>query len=155
MREIKLNDTLQEVSICGQKYTIDINDFDCVNALTAFKEKHISVDALSISDELMEDCEHVINTVLGTGVYDKLFSGKKTMKAYLLVNELAKIYLDLFMKEEREEREAKVKEEMEQILNVANSLDKFQKTMKYAENKYGTKQHVSGKPSKKYKNRRH
>lgn len=154
MIEIKLNDTLQEVSICGQKYTIDINDFDCVKALTAFKEKHVSVDALSITDGLLNDCQEVINTILGKEVYDKLFNGEKTMKAYLLVNELAKIYLDLFMKEEREKKEAKTKKEIEQISKFLNSFEQFSKTMKYAENKYGMKQYVSGKPSKKYKNRR-
>lgn len=154
MREIRLEDTLQEVCICGEKFVLDINDFDSVNVLTEFKEKHASVDALNISDELLNDCKDVIDTILGKDVYNKLFNEKKTMKAYLLVNELANIYLDLFMKEEREVKETKAKKEIEQILNVASSLNEFSKTMKYAENKYGVKQHVSGKSSKKYKNRR-
>ena len=152
MREIRLNDTFQEVSVCGNTYMLDINDFNAIDLLTRFKEKYSVPEA---NEELLDDCRIVIDGILGEGTYAKLFSDKKTMKAYLLVNELAKIYLDLFMKEEREEKEAKAKEEIEKILNVADSLEKFSRTMKYAENKYGMKQHVSGKPSKKYKNRRH
>lgn len=151
MREIKLNDTLQEVSICGQKYTIDINDFDSIGVLTEFKEKYVSPSA---TDEMLVDCGHVIDTILGEGTYQKLFGTKKTMKAYLLVNELSNIYLDLFMKEERDAQEDKAKKEIERLAELINGFDKFTNTMKYAENKYGMRKHVSGKPSKKYKNRR-
>ncbi len=151
MREIKLNDRFQEVSICGNNYIIDINDFASVNVLTRFKEEYVSPKA---DDKMLDDCKHVIDTILGEGTYQKLFNGKKTMKAYLLVNELANIYLDLFMKEEREQQEAKTKEEIEQISQFLNNFDKFSKTLQYAGNKYGMRQHVSGNTSKKYKNRR-
>lgn len=151
MREIKLNDTFQEVLINGNQYILDINDYESINVLTRFKEKYVSPRA---DDEMLEDCKNVIDTILGEGTYYNLFSDKKTMKSYLLVNELSNIYLDLFMKEEREAQEAKTKEEIEQISNFLNSFEKFSKTLQYAGNKYGMRQHVSGKPSKKYNNRR-
>ncbi len=151
MKEIKLNDTFQEISILGNEYVLDINDFDSINILSWFKERHVFP---STSDDILEDCKTVIDTILGEGTYDRLFAGKKTMKAYLLVNEIANIYLDLFMKEERELQEAKTKEEFEQVSKFLDSFDKFSKTLQYANNKYGMRKHVSGKTSKKFKDRR-
>lgn len=151
MKEIKLDDMLQEIIICKNSYVLDINDFDSINILTKFKEKHVTPAA---DDELLGDCKLVIDTVLGNGEYDKLFGNKKTMKAYLLVDELANIYLDLFMKDKRKIQEDKAKEEIEKLSKLLSGFDKFINTMKYAENKYGMRQNVSGKSSKKYKNRR-
>lgn len=151
-REISLKDTFQVVVIENKSYTIDINDFDSIGVLTRFKEKY---DGPVPNDEMLVDCQEVIDTILGKGTYQDIFGQIKTMKAYLLVNELANIYLDLFMKEEREAQEAKQKEEMKKFIEIMSGFDKFAQTMKYAENKYGMKQYVSGKPPKKHKNRKH
>lgn len=152
MREIKLNDTFQEVSILDKKYIIDINDYDSINCLTRFKNKHITVGD---NDDLLNDCKEVIDTILGKGVYEDLFKGQKTMKAYLLVNELANIYLELFNKEERERQETKSREEMEKLASLMQGFKNFADTMKYAGNRYGAPQrYVPGRTSKKHKNRR-
>lgn len=151
MREIKLEDTLQEIVVLGKKYTLDINDFESINAITHFKNKYSTATE---NDELLEDCEEVIDIVLGEGTYDQLFKDKKTMKAYLLVNELANIYLELFNKEERDKQEAKTKEEIEKLASLIQGFNTFTNTVKYAENKYGMKKHVSRKSSKKYRNKK-
>lgn len=152
MREIKLDDTFQEVSILGKKYIIDINDYDSINCLTRFKNKHITV---SDNDELLDDCKEVIDTILGKGVYDDLFKKQKTMKAYLLVNELANIYLELFNKEEREKQETKAQEEIEKLASLMRGFKDFADTMKYAGNRYGVQQgYVPRRASKKYQNRK-
>ena len=152
MIEIKLEDTLQDVVIFGKTYTIDINDYESINALTKFKNKY---DTAIENDELLEDCEDVIDTILGKGEYQRLFKGKKTMKAYLLVNEIANIYLELFNKEAREKQEAKAEEEIQKLANLMRGFNDFTNTMKYAGNRYGAPQrYVPRKTSKKHKNRR-
>lgn len=151
MKEIRLNDTYQDVEICGNKYQLDINSFDAIDVLSRFKEKYINPEATT---GMLDDCKNVIDTILGDGTYKKLFGEEKTMKAYLLVNELANIYLDLFMKEEREKKEAEFLKEAKKVNDLFSGFNQFAKTMQYAENKYGMKQHVSRKTSKKYKNRR-
>lgn len=144
-RNITLKDTFQVIVIEGKNYTVDINDFDSVDVLTRFKEKY---DGPTPTDEMLDDCKKVIDTILGNGTYQSIFGQTKTMKAYLLVNELANIYLELFMKEEREAQEAKQKEEIEKFIQLMNGFNNFTQTLKYAENKYGMKQYVSGKPTK-------
>lgn len=151
MKEIQLKDVRQEIIICGNKYMLDINSFDAIDVLTRFKEKYANPEATL---EMLDDCKNVIDTILGDGTYKKLFGEEKTMKAYLLVNELANIYLDLFMKEEREKQETEFLEEAKKVQGILKEFNQFTKVMQYAENKYGMKKHVSGKSSKKFKNRR-
>lgn len=152
MREIRLNDNLQKVVILGKEYVIDINDFESINALTKFKNKY---NTAIENDDLLDDCREVIDIVLGKGTYGILFKEKKTMKAYLLVNELANIYLELFNKEEREKQETKAQEEIEKLANLMHGFKDFADTMKYAGNRYGVQQgYVPRRISKKHKNRR-
>ena len=103
---LDLGRNIKTLVIGGIKFDLDIDDPEVFKALLEFKEEHVEHYAAVETDVdgLLEDCHHVIETCLGEGACDKLFR-KKDMKMYLLVNELAKIYLDNFMKEEREEAE--------------------------------------------------
>ena len=155
---LDLGRNIKTLVIGGIKFELDIDDPEVFKALLEFKEEHTEHYAAVETDVdgLLEDCHHVIETCLGEGACDKLFR-KKDMKMYLLVNELAKIYLDNFMKEEREEAEIRSKKELENIKEIISGMTQFTQMMNYANNKYGKqgmKNYVrSKKPSKKNKHR--
>lgn len=158
---LSLNKNVKTIIIDGIRLEMDLDDPGVFKALLEFKEGHndhpanIETDV----DGLLEDCANVIDTVLGEGTCSKLFKGPD-MKMYLLVNELAKIYLDNFMKEEREAAEARNKKEMENLKEIINSMTKIADMAKYADNKYGNKNRGmrnyvrNKKSSQKHKNKK-
>ena len=150
--DIKLDDVLIDVKIGEYTFKVDINSFEAIECMTRFKEKYVFIPKADL--EMLSDCKVVIDTILGEGTHDKLFGSQKTMKTYLLVNELANIYLDNFMKEERERQEFETEEEMRKVNSMLDKFNNFTKTMQYAGNKYGMKNHVSRNTSNKHKNRR-
>lgn len=150
---LDLGRNIKTLVIGGIKFDLDIDDPEVFKALLEFKEEHVEHYAAVETDVdgLLEDCHNVIETCLGEGACDKLFR-KKDMKMYLLVNELAKIYLDNFMKEEREEAEIRSKKELENIKEIINGMTQFTQMMNYANNKYrkqGMKNYVRNKKSSK------
>lgn len=146
--DIKLDDNIIDVKIGTHNFKVDINSYEAVECLTKFKEEYNFISQASL--EMLESCKKVIDTVLGKGTHDKLFGDKKTMKSYLLVHELANIYLDNFMKEER----LKSEKESKQVTEIIEKLGNFTKTMQYADDKYGMKKHVSRNTSKRHNDRR-
>ena len=158
---LSLSKNVKTIVIDGIRFEMDLDDPDVFKALLEFKENHNDHPANIETDDdgLLDDCADVIDTVLGEGTCSKLFKGPD-MKMYLLVNELAKIYLDNFMKEEREAAEARNKEEMERLKEIINSMTKIADMAKYADNKYGNKNRGmrnyvrNNKSFQKYKNKK-
>lgn len=153
---LNLKSNVKTIVIDGIRFTMDLDDPEVYKALLEFKEEHQSHPANMEDDVdgLLEDCATTIDIVLGEGTCDKLFK-KYDMKMYLLVNELANIYLENFMKDEREKAEAKTKKELEGIKEIINGMSEFAKMANYANEKYkkqGMRNYVRNKRSSK-KNR--
>lgn len=150
MENIVLRDGIKKLVIEDKEYKVDVNDFDSIEKLTDFKDKY---EHPRYDQELLDDCKDVIDTILGKGTYDDLFP-KRTMKAYLLVNELANIYIENFAKEEREKQVNQAKEMLADASQLVNTMDKFKNTLDYLQNGYGMRNYVSKKSSKKHKHKR-
>lgn len=155
---LSLKSNIKVIVIDGIRFEMNLDDPEVYKALCEFKEGH-DYNPLNVEndvDGLLNDCAKTIDTVLGSGTCDKLFK-TRDMKMYLLVNELASVFLENFMKEDREKAEARNKEEMERLEKILNSMSDISKMMSYADNKYGKrgmKKYVSNKrTSKKYKNK--
>lgn len=157
---LSLKKNIKTLVIDGIRFEMDLDDPDVFKALLEFKEEHDHPAEVETDvDGLLEDCADVIDTVLGQETCDKLFKGPD-MKMYLLVNELARVYLENFMKEEREEAEARNKKEMENLKEIINSMTKIADMAKYADNKYGNKNrdnrnYVRNKKSSKKNRNKH
>lgn len=156
---LSLNKNIKTLVIDGMKFTMDLDDPEVYKALMEFKEVHDHPASIENDvDALLEDCKYVIDTVLGDGTCDKLFT-QMDMKMYLLVNELARVYMENFMKEEREKAQEKNKKDLENVREIIKGVTEFTQLMKYAENKYkgqGMRKYVRNKrPSKKHKGKKH
>ena len=152
---LSLKRNVKTLIIDGVKFTMDLDDPEVYKALMEFKEVHNHPASIEDDvDALLEDCRDVIDTVLGDGTCDRMFT-QMDMKMYLLVNELARVYMENFMKEEREQAEAKAKKELEGIKEIINGMSEFAKMANYANGKYrkqGMRNYVRNKRSSK-KNR--
>lgn len=152
---LSLKRNVKTLIIDGVKFTMDLDDPEVYKALMEFKEVHNHPASIEDDvDALLEDCRDVIDTVLGDGTCDRMFT-QMDMKMYLLVNELARVYMENFMKEEREQAEAKAKKELEGIKEIINGMSEFAKMANYANEKYrkqGMRNYVRNKRSSK-KNR--
>lgn len=152
---LSLKRNVKTLIIDGVKFTMDLDDPEVYKALMEFKEVHNHPASIEDDiDALLEDCRDVIDTVLGDGTCDRMFT-QMDMKMYLLVNELARVYMENFLKEEREQAEAKAKKELEGIKEIINGMSEFAKMANYANGKYrkqGMRNYVRNKRSSK-KNR--
>lgn len=155
---LSLKSNIKTIVIDGIRFEMNLDDPTVYKALFEFKENH-EYNPLNVEndvDALLEDCEETIDLVLGKGTCEKLFKARD-MKMYLLVNELANVFLDNFMKDEIEKSKKRNKEEMEQLGKILDSMSNISKMMNYADNKYGKKgmkNYVSKKrTSKKHRNK--
>lgn len=166
MDEIRQNESIQiglvnnikTLVIDGIRFEMDLDSVDTYKSLTEFKEQFGYIAGTENVDDVLEKCEEVINTVLGDTACARLFK-KKSMKMYLLVNELANIFLENFMKEARENEEARTQKELENLNQLFDGMNNLAKTLAYADNLYGNRG-MNGyvrhrKPSKKHKNKKH
>lgn len=150
---------IKTINIGGHLFQMNLDDPEVYKALYEFKEEHVSIQAVQEDvDGLLEDCAEVIDIVLGEGTVDKVIP-ERDMKLYLLVNELASIFMDFFMKEERDKAKAKQDKELAGIKEIINGIDTFNKMMSYADSKYmnnrKARRNVSkSKSSKKHKGRK-
>lgn len=153
---LSLKSNIKVIVIDGIRFEMNLDDPDVYKALCEFKEGH-EYNPLNVEndvDGLLSDCAKTIDVVLGIGTCDKLFK-TRDMKMYLLVNELANVFLENFMKEEREKAQAKNKDEMERLEKILSSMSDISKMMSYADNKYGKKgmkKYVSNKRATKKRN---
>ena len=101
--QLNLGGNIKKLVIDGILFSMDMDDVEVYKALENFKEHYtlndVSEEECSI-DDILDKCKETIDIILGEGTSDRLFN-KKTMKMYLLVNELANVFLENFMKEER------------------------------------------------------
>lgn len=156
---LSLKRNVKTLIIDGVKFTMDLDDPEVYKALMEFKEVHNHPASIEDDvDALLEDCRDVIDTVLGDGTCDRMFT-QMDMKMYLLVNELARVYMENFLKEEREQAEAKAKKELEGIKEIINGMSEFAKMANYANGKYrkqGMRNYVRNKlSSKKNRGKKH
>lgn len=156
--QIGLESNIKTLVIDGIRFEMNLDSVDTYKALSEFKEQFGYIAGAENVDDVLEKCEKVINTVLGDTACDRLFN-EKSMKMYLLVNELANIFLENFMKEEREKEEERTKKELENLNQLFDGMNNLAKTLAYADNRYGNRGMNSyvrnGKPSKKHKNKKH
>lgn len=152
---LSLSKNIKVLSIDGIRFEMNLDDPEVYKALFDFKKNH-DYDSMNESDDidlLLNDCESTIDAVLGEGTCNKLFSAKD-MKMYLLVNELANIFLENFMKEEQEKAKARNKEEVEQLEKILDSMSNIAKMMEYADNKYRNRGNNNYVPNRRA-NRKH
>lgn len=153
--QLCINSNIKKIVIDGIVFTMNLDDVETYKALAGFKEKVGFIAEVDNVDDVLEKCEKTIDIALGKGSCERLFNNEKNMKMYLLVNELANVFLENFMKEEREKEEAKTKKELENLNHLFDSMNNLAKTMTYADNRYGNRgmnTYVRNKkPSKKHK----
>lgn len=166
MSEIRQNESIQiglannirTLVIDSIRFEMDLDSVETYKALTCFKEQCGYISEVENVDDVLEKCEEVINIVLGKETCSRLFK-ERSMKMYLLVNELANIFQENFMKEEREKEEERTRKELENLNQLFDSMNNLTKTIAYADNKYGNRgmnyYARSRKPSKKHKSKKH
>ena len=141
--ELKLQKQLfKDIEIDGHEFRVDVKDTSKIEALENWATKQGSLS--KFGKESLEDCPDLINLILGSGAFERLFKGYEESSAqYELCFTLHNIFQEEFLKDQQ----AKVAEEenknMDKIERFCESMDKFNKTIEYADKRYGGRNAVA------------
>jgi hypothetical protein len=135
--ELKLQtQNVKTLSIEGEIFEVDCNSLKAIQALDDFTKATQKVE--SVDQALIDLCHRCIDNVLGTGAYARLFKGmNESIAPFYLCLDLARIYSDEFMKDERAAREREAKENMDQLEKMTRSMETLTKASDLAQSKYG------------------
>ena len=136
--EIKLQkQNIKNLDIDGKHYTCDCNDLESMEAINQFAEKY-KEGQISFGKELLDDCQNVIDAVLGLEAWNELFGDTESSLApYYLCLELNHIYSDEFMKDEKERQKVEQEQAMAEAKEVFRNMKEFANTVEYTNRKYG------------------
>lgn len=135
--ELKLQtQNIKTLDIEGNIFEIDCNSLKAIQALDEFTKATQNIDG--VNQALIDLCHRCIDNVLGSGAYARLFKGmNESIAPFYLCLELARIYGDEFMKDEREAREREARESMDQLEKMTKSMETLNKASDLAQSKYG------------------
>lgn len=154
--EIKLQkQNIKNLDIDGKHYTCDCNDLESMEAINQFAEKY-KEGQISFGKELLDDCQNVIDAVLGLEAWNELFGDTESSLApYYLCLELNHIYSDEFMKDEKERQKVEQEQAMAEAKEVFRNMKEFANTVEYTNRKYGGNNAMANKKrtSKNHRNR--
>lgn len=151
--ELKLQkEEIKHIEIDMHGFDIDVKDINAIEKLDAWvREQNL---AGSFTKESMADCPVLIDAILGEGAFKMLFNGyENSVAQYELCFTLHKIYKDEFLKEQLEDKEKAEKEGIEQLERMCDTMEKFNKTLNYASQKYGVNNAVAANKRPSHKRR--
>lgn len=150
--KIELTDGSREVEIGGYTFTCDVTDLESLNALEAYEAKR-EAGEFDDTDLMLEESKKTMDTVFGSGSYDKIFGDTRTIKPLKVLIQVLDLFRSEVFKEEREKQEAEEKEAEEYIEKQTKLIKQMNEQVNYFNRAYGGM--VNGRrASKKHNNRK-
>lgn len=151
--ELKLQKQLfKDIEIDGHRFRVDVKDTSKIEALENWATEQ---NALSkFGKESLEDCPALIDKILGDGAFETLFKGYEGSSAqFELCFTLHSIFQDEFLKDQQAKAAEEEKKNLDKIDKLCESMDKFNRTLEYADKRYGGRNAVvrERRPSGKHR----
>lgn len=151
--ELKLQkQLLKEIDIDGHRFLVDVKDTSKIEALENWATKQNSLS--KFGKESLEGCPTLINKILGDGAFETLFRGYEESSAqFELCFTLHNIFQDEFLKDQQAKVAEEEKKNLDRIDKLCESMDKFNRTLEYADKRYGGRNAVARerRPSGKHR----
>lgn len=151
--ELKLQKRLyKDIEIDGHRFRVDVKDTSKIEALENWATEQNSLS--KFGKESLEDCPALINKILGDGAFETLFRGYEESSAqFELCFTLHNIFQDEFLKDQQAKVAEEEKKNLDRIDKLCESMDKFNKTLEYADKRYGGRNAVARerRPSGKHR----
>ena len=152
--ELKLQKQLfKDIEIDGHRFRVDVKDTSKIEALENWATEQNSQS--KFGKEAIEDCPALIDKILGDGAFETLFKGYEESSAqFELCFTLHNIFQDEFLKDQQAKVAEEEKKNLDKIDKLCESMDKFNRTLEYADKRYGGRNAVAGKRRSSGKHRR-
>lgn len=151
--ELKLQkQLLKEIDIDGHRFLVDVKDTSKIEALENWATEQNSLN--KFGKESLEGCPTLINKILGDGAFETLFRGYEESSAqFELCFTLHNIFQDEFLKDQQAKAAEEEKKNLDRIDKLCESMDKFNRTLEYADKRYGGRNAVARerRPSGKHR----
>lgn len=151
--ELKLQKQLfKDIEIDGHRFRVDVKDTSKIEALENWATEQNSLS--KFGKESLEDCPALIDKILGDGAFETLFKGYEESSAqFELCFTLYSIFLDELLKDQQAKAAEEEKKNLDKIDKFCESMDKFNRTIEYANKRYGGRNAVAGerRPSGKHR----
>lgn len=151
--ELKLQKQLfKDIEIDGHRFRVDVKDTSKIETLENWATEQNSQS--KFGKESLEDCPALIDKILGDGAFETLFKGYEDSAAQLeLCFTLYSIFLDELLKDQQAKAAEEEKKNLDKIDKFCESMDKFNRTIEYANKRYGGRNAVAGerRPSGKHR----
>lgn len=151
--ELKLKkQLLKEIDIDGHRFLVDVKDTSKIEALENWATEQNSLN--KFGKESLEGCPTLINKILGDGAFEMLFRGYEESSAqFELCFTLHNIFQDEFLKDQQAKVAEEEKKNLDRIDKLCESMDKFNRTLEYADKRYGGRNAVARerRPSGKHR----
>ena len=152
--ELKLQKQLfKDIELDGHRFRVDVKDTSKIEALENWATEQNSLS--KFGKESLEDCPALIDRILGDGAFETLFKGYEESSAqFELCFTLHSIFQDEFLKDQQAKVAEEEKKNLDKIDKLCESMDKFNRTLEYADKRYGGRNAVAGKRRPSGKHRR-
>lgn len=152
--ELKLQKQLyKDIEIDGHRFRVDVKDTSKIEALENWETEQNSIS--KFGKESLKGCPVLINKILGDGAFETLFKGYEESAAQLeLCFTLYNIFLDELLKDQHAKVEEEEKKNLDKIDKLCESMDKFNRTLEYADKRYGGRNAVAKERRSSRKHRR-
>lgn len=151
--ELKLQKQLfKDIEIDGHRFRVDVKDTSKIEALENWETEQNSIS--KFGKESLKGCPALIDKILGDGAFDTLFKGYEESTAQLeLCFTLYSIFLDELLKDQQAKAAEEEKKNLDKIDKFCESMDKFNRTIEYANKRYGGRNAVAKerRPSGKHR----
>lgn len=151
--ELKLQKQLfKDIEIDGHRFRVDVKDTSKIEALENWETEQNSIS--KFGKESLKGCPALIDKILGDGAFETLFKGYEESTAQLeLCFTLYSIFLDELLKDQQAKAAEEEKKNLDKIDKFCESMDKFNRTIEYANKRYGVRNAVAGerRPSGKHR----
>lgn len=151
--ELKLQKQLfKDIEIDGHRFRVDVKDTSKIEALESWETEQNSIS--KFGKESLKGCPALIDKILGDGAFETLFKGYEESTAQLeLCFTLYNIFLDELLKDQQAKAAEEEKKNLDKIDKFCESMDKFNRTIEYANKRYGGRNAVAKerRPSRKHR----
>mgnify|MGYP000008324767 FL=1 len=135
--ELKLQKQLfKDIEIDGHRFRVDVKDTSKIEALENWATEQNALSKFGKGS--LEDCPALIDKILGDGAFETLFKGYEESSAqFELCFTLHSIFQDEFLKDQQAKVAEEEKKNLDKIDKLCESMDKFNRTLEYADKRYG------------------
>ena len=151
--ELKLKkQLLKEIDIDGHRFLVDVKDTSKIEALENWATEQNSLN--KFGKESLDECPALIDKILGDRAFETLFKGYEESSAqFELCFTLHNIFQDEFLKDQQAKVAEEEKKNLNKIDKLCESMDKFNRTLEYADKRYGGRNAVARerRPSRKHR----